>query len=178
MIGVVSTVLGEITDRSNQASAFAWLPIIYGLGAITGPAVGGILVDPAPHPSGPISNLFHSYPYLLPNIVAFGLLVVDLVMSLFMLDESLAKAQDLPPLGERVKCLFTWLWQFSASYWPSYLRVRWFGGGEIDESSRESLAELCSDLIPERGEEVSYQEILVPQISKLPPSIYPFGDHH
>ncbi|KFY97391.1 hypothetical protein V500_02095 [Pseudogymnoascus sp. VKM F-4518 (FW-2643)] len=45
--GVISTCLGEITDRSNQSHAFAWLPVIYGLGGITGPALGGLLVRSA-----------------------------------------------------------------------------------------------------------------------------------
>jgi len=167
----VSTVLGEITDKSNQTSAFAWLPIIYGLGAITGPIVGGLLANPAPNPNGPISHCFHKYPYLLPNVVSSGLLAVDFVMSFFMLGESLAEAQDMQPLGERVKCLFAWLWQFLASYWPPYLRVGRSGDGEVDDSSRESLAGSCPVLIPECGEEVSYHSILVPQIGMPPPFI-------
>ena len=36
--GVVSTCLGEITDRRNQSRAFVWLPVVYGIGGITGPA--------------------------------------------------------------------------------------------------------------------------------------------
>ncbi|KAL3957024.1 hypothetical protein ACCO45_007602 [Purpureocillium lilacinum] len=40
----VPTVLGEVTDRSNQSRAFTYLPVIYSLGSITGPALGGILV--------------------------------------------------------------------------------------------------------------------------------------
>ena len=39
--GVISTCLGEITDRSNQSRAFVYLPVIYGIGGITGPALGG-----------------------------------------------------------------------------------------------------------------------------------------
>ncbi|KAJ4356330.1 uncharacterized protein N0V89_004362 [Didymosphaeria variabile] len=61
--GVVSTCLGEITDRSNQSRAFTYLPVVYGLGAITGPIVGGVLVMEH-HP-------FHKdrpnpYPYIFP----------------------------------------------------------------------------------------------------------------
>jgi len=41
--GIISTCLGEITDRSNQSRAFTYLPVVYGIGAITGPAVGGLL---------------------------------------------------------------------------------------------------------------------------------------
>ncbi|KAJ3472614.1 hypothetical protein NLG97_g10846 [Lecanicillium saksenae] len=62
----VPTVLGEVTDRSNQSQAFAYLPIIYSLGSITGPAVGGFLVGrlaPAKFPLGkkPEPNRRHSW---------------------------------------------------------------------------------------------------------------------
>lgn len=63
--GVVSTCLGEITDRSNQSRAFTYLPVVYGIGGITGPIVGGLLVfykNPL-HKDSP-----NPYPYLLPNL--------------------------------------------------------------------------------------------------------------
>lgn len=164
-LGVVSTVLGEITDKTNQSSAFSWLPLIYGLGGITGPIIGGLLVDPFPTPTGPVSRVFAKYPYLLPNLVSCALLLVDLVLSLFLLDESLAEAQQLPPLGTRVKCLFTWLWQFMASYRPSYLRGRRSEDENEDENhGSESLADACPTMLPPAAEYISYQDILVPQI--------------
>ncbi|KAA8904959.1 major facilitator superfamily domain-containing protein [Sphaerosporella brunnea] len=163
--GVVSTVLGEITDKSNQTSAFAWLPIIYGLGAITGPIIGGVLSGASKHPSGPLSRLFSKFPYLLPNVVCCMILLVGLVLSFFMLDESLHEAQRLPPLSQRVKCLFSWLWQFTASYRPSFVR---FGEGSAWEeeygSPQRTLAESCPALLPDRTEEISYRSIMVPQI--------------
>jgi MFS family permease len=164
--GVVSTVLGEITDKSNQISAFAWLPIIYGIGAITGPIIGGVLADISPPKTGPVSRLFANYPYLLPNLVCSLILLVDLGLSFFMLEESLEEAQKLPPLGHRVKCLFTWLWQFTASYRPSFLRFGGCSDNPEEDVSVGTLAEACPALLPERPEEVAYQSILVPQIGE------------
>ncbi|KAK7192473.1 hypothetical protein DPSP01_009709 [Paraphaeosphaeria sporulosa] len=117
--GVVSTCLGEITDRSNQSRAFTYLPVVYGLGAITGPIVGGVLVMER-HP-------FHKdrpnpYPYLLPNLFAAAVLAVDLVICMFLLEESLEEAKHLPPLGKRVGNLFSWLWQFTSSTRPTYIK--------------------------------------------------------
>lgn len=66
----VPTVLGEVTDRSNQSKAFTYLPIIYSLGGITGPALGGLLV-------GKGST---NYPFLAPNIVAAALLASSLIV--------------------------------------------------------------------------------------------------
>jgi MFS family permease len=118
--GVISTCLGEITDRSNQSKAFVYLPVIYGLGAITGPALGGLLV----FQENPLDKgKPNPYPYLLPNLLAAGILIVDLVLTGFFLEESLEEARDLPPLKKRVRYLFAWLWQSAGgSTRPTYLR--------------------------------------------------------
>ena len=118
--GVVSTCLGEITDRSNQSKAFKYLPVIYGLGGITGPIVGGLLVRKAK----PIGTFGHqSYPYLPPNLAAAGILILELIVTMIFMEESLEEAKDLPPLGNRMRSLFTWVWQFASSSRPSYLRI-------------------------------------------------------
>ncbi|KAI7332447.1 MFS general substrate transporter [Hortaea werneckii] len=117
--GVISTCLGEITDRSNQSKAFTYLPVIYGLGGITGPIVGGLLVlrhDPI-HPDRP-----NPYPYLLPNLFSAGVLMIDLTVTSIFLQESLEGAETLPPLGKRMGTLFAWIWQFTSSHRPTYLR--------------------------------------------------------
>ncbi|KAK0868613.1 hypothetical protein LTS02_003454 [Friedmanniomyces endolithicus] len=96
---VISTCLGEITDRSNQSRAFTYLPVIYGLGGITGPIVGGLMVmgyDPS-HPDRP-----NTYPYLLPNLFSAAILILDMIGTMFFLKESLECAQELPPLGKRI----------------------------------------------------------------------------
>ena len=116
--GVVSTCLGEITDRSNQSRAFIYLPVIYGLGGITGPVVGGLLVSKNAHFSKE-----DPYPYMKPNLVSAAVLIVDLIITMIFLEESLEEARDLPPLGKRVGNLFTWVWQFASSSRPSYLRI-------------------------------------------------------
>ena len=117
--GVVSTCLGEITDRSNQSRAFTYLPVIYGLGAITGPIVGGLLVLPK-NPFDPSKD--NPYPYLAPNLFSAVVLLIDLVLTMIFLKESLETAQDLPPIGKRIGSLFAWFWQFTTSHRPTYLR--------------------------------------------------------
>jgi MFS family permease len=119
--GVVSTCLGEITDRSNQSKAFTYLPVLYGLGGITGPVIGGLLVfernpfdKSKPNP----------YPYLLPNLLSAVILIVDFVLAAIFLEESLEQAQYQKPLGHRIKDVFSRIWQFTSSSRPSYLRQR------------------------------------------------------
>lgn len=120
--GVISTCLGEITDRSNQSRAFVYLPVIYGIGGITGPAVGGLLVfDTIPWNKGKKNP----YPYLLPNLFSAVILAIDLVLTGFFLEESLEEAKELPPLKKRVSNLFSWLWQFTGgANHPTYIRPR------------------------------------------------------
>jgi MFS family permease len=119
--GVVSTCLGEITDRSNQSKAFTYLPVIYGLGGITGPIVGGLLVYQR-NPFDPSKT--NPYPYLGPNLASAAVLTIDLFLTMIFLEESLEEARNLPPLGKRVKSVFAWMWQFTGSSTrPTYLRT-------------------------------------------------------
>jgi hypothetical protein len=77
---IVPTCLGEITDRTNQSSAFTWLPVIYSLGSITGPALGGLLVGAAGGAK---------YPFLAPNILSAALLLSSVVVLAVWFDETL-----------------------------------------------------------------------------------------
>lgn len=117
--GVVSTCLGEITDRSNQSRAFTYLPVVYGIGGITGPIVGGLLVLYKNPFSSSESN---PYPYLLPNLFSALVLAIDLVVCMIFLEESLEEVKNLPPLGKRLGNLFSWIWQFTSSTRPTYVR--------------------------------------------------------
>ncbi|KAJ6260867.1 Major facilitator superfamily multidrug transporter [Drechslerella dactyloides] len=116
--GVVSTVLGEITDRSNQSAAFAYLPVVYGVGGILGPILGGLLSSSKESSWG----IVQKYPYCLPNLASAVLLGLDFLLCVFFLDESLAEARELPPLTDRIRNLFSWLWQFTSAIKPTYLR--------------------------------------------------------
>ena len=116
---IISTCLGEITDRSNQSRAFVYLPVIYGLGGITGPVVGGLLVA-----KGAVPTKDKPYPFLPPNLLSAGILLVDMILSMVFLEESLAEARDLPPLGKRVTNLFLWIWQSASARRPTYLKSK------------------------------------------------------
>ena len=169
--GVISTCLGEITDRTNQSKAFTYLPVIYGLGGITGPMVGGLLVSTKRNSDG---ALVSSYPYLAPNLFSAAVLVVDLVISMIFLEESLEEARDLPPLGERVESLFSWVWQFASSSRPSYLRISRKAGhsqasgdatANEDEDRDDSESETASHismptLLPQHTPDLSRKDVL------------------
>lgn len=81
---IVPTCLGEITDRSNQSQAFTWLPVIYSLGSITGPALGGLLVGVLGGPS---------HPFLAPNLLDAALLLASVVVLALWFEETLDTAE-------------------------------------------------------------------------------------
>lgn len=118
--GLVSTCLGEITDRSNQSQAFTYLPVLYGIGGISGPVLGGMLV----FERNPFTGKKSTYPYLAPNLLSALVLLVDFVLTAMFLEESLEDPDSLPQFGQRVRSLFTWLWQFTGfSRRPTYVRA-------------------------------------------------------
>lgn len=118
--GLVSTCLGEITDRSNQSKAFTYLPVLYGIGGITGPLLGGLLVfDRIPFRGSEPNPL----PYLAPNLLSAVILVVDFILTAIFLEESLEEADSLPKFERRIRSLFSWLWQFTSfASRPSYVK--------------------------------------------------------
>ncbi|KAJ5180173.1 hypothetical protein N7492_003383 [Penicillium capsulatum] len=162
--GLVSTCLGEITDRSNQSQAFTYLPVLYGIGGITGPLLGGLLVLER----NPFTGNQNPYPFLAPNLLSAFVLLVDFCLTAVFLEESLEDAEALPRFGKRFRSLFTWLWQFTGlSRHPTYLRISQPGPHhslhhniphtEEHDSDLDSASEVSSRL--ENPEELTWDEI-------------------
>lgn len=109
--GLVSACLGEITDRSNQSKAFTYLPVLYGIGGITGPLVGGLLI----FDHNPLNlSEENPFPYLMPNLVSAIVLVVDFILSSLFLEESLEDRDALPKFERKIRALFAWIWQLTS----------------------------------------------------------------
>ena len=138
--GIISTCLGEITDRSNQSKAFIYLPVVYGLGGITGPVVGGLLVSKHAH-----FSRTDPYPYLRPNLVSAGVLIMDMMITMWFLEESLEEAKTLPSLGKRIGNLLTWAWEVVSSSYPGYLRISDVGSKRSTYSSGDAADDTDDD---------------------------------
>ncbi|KAJ5778861.1 hypothetical protein N7457_006581 [Penicillium paradoxum] len=161
--GLVSTCLGEITDRSNQSQAFTYLPVLYGIGGITGPLLGGMLI----FETNPFTGDKNPYPYLAPNVLSAVVLLMDFVLTAIFLEESLEDADSLPKIGKKVRNLFTWLWQFTGdSRHPTYVEVSQGPLGihglrdaetEDHDSDLDSASEVSS--IHGHHEELTWDEI-------------------
>ncbi|KAF9259196.1 MFS general substrate transporter [Marasmius fiardii PR-910] len=89
-IGVSKTVLAELSDKTNRADAFALISVAWTSGSTLGPALGGLLADPAtrwPNTFGK-SSFFVDYPYFLPCAVAGLFALLAFIFALIGLKET------------------------------------------------------------------------------------------
>ncbi|KAJ8587725.1 MFS multidrug-resistance DHA1 sub-family [Rhizopogon salebrosus TDB-379] len=89
-IGVIKSMMVEITDSTNLAQAYAYMPIAWSSGGTLGPLIGGSLSRPADR----FPNLFgHSqflktYPYFLPCAVPATFSALAWIVTFFFLRET------------------------------------------------------------------------------------------
>ncbi|KAI9804840.1 MAG: hypothetical protein M1825_001209 [Sarcosagium campestre] len=90
-MGVIQTMVGELVSKpEHEPRAYAVMPFVWSIGTIIGPAIGGTCANPAEtFPSlFSSSGLFGHFPYLLPNIICAGLLVISIALGYFLLEET------------------------------------------------------------------------------------------
>jgi hypothetical protein len=66
------------------------VPFVWSVGTIIGPMIGGLFADPHesyPH-LVPKGSLFERFPYLLPNLICAGMLLLSIVLGYFLLEET------------------------------------------------------------------------------------------
>ncbi|MCJ1467314.1 hypothetical protein MMC07_005938 [Pseudocyphellaria aurata] len=96
-VGTFRTVVAEmIPERELQPRAFSIMPLVYTLGSIMGPGLGGALANPAANFPGTFGNsvFFKKYPYALPNIAACAFSAIGLTTGALFLKESLHSKKD------------------------------------------------------------------------------------
>lgn len=98
-VSVLRTMTSEIIkEKKFQTKAFLLMPIMFNVGILLGPVLGGVLQDPVrsfPGAFGPGSTLggekgvawMLRYPYALPNLINGILLLMALVLVVFGLEE-------------------------------------------------------------------------------------------
>lgn len=114
-ISVAKSVLGEITDRTNQGSAFALIGLNYGVGLIVGPALGGLLSHPVENmpalfaDRGWITFLFIKYPYFLPCLISSIISSMGFVFGYFFLPETCAHLiKGYRPVAQSEEAALIW----------------------------------------------------------------------
>ncbi|TVY59035.1 putative membrane protein [Lachnellula cervina] len=90
-IGVIQTMVGElVTKPEHEPRAYSIMPFVWSIGTIIGPAIGGTFADPATTFPNTFSKdgLFAQFPYLLPNLLCAGLLLISIITGYFLLEET------------------------------------------------------------------------------------------
>mmetsp|Transcript_11135 Transcript_11135/g.41604 ORF Transcript_11135/g.41604 Transcript_11135/m.41604 type:complete len:572 (-) Transcript_11135:96-1811(-) len=109
ILGSMKTSLSEVTDKTNQAKAFSYIGLSFGIGQFLGPLMGGTLALPVEtypslflpsSPLYPIKSFLEYFPFFLPNFVIFLVTLCGTIIGLFLLNES---NQDVLDKRERKK---------------------------------------------------------------------------
>ncbi|OCF34815.1 hypothetical protein I317_04014 [Kwoniella heveanensis CBS 569] len=98
-VAVLKSVIAELCDETNQSLAFSFFPLSNAIGAILASSIGGYFPRfadryPALGESFPI---LHTYPYLLPSLVAALFPLSSGIFAFFFMKETLPPKQPLKP---------------------------------------------------------------------------------
>ncbi|KAJ7793679.1 major facilitator superfamily transporter, partial [Mycena olivaceomarginata] len=87
--GVMKTAMGDLTDRTNRAEGFAYLPIVWAIGASLGPFIGGSLARPHDRFPQLFSGKFwQDFPYFLPCLVTGSVVLLSFFVVFFFFKEA------------------------------------------------------------------------------------------
>ncbi|TFK60007.1 MFS general substrate transporter [Pluteus cervinus] len=99
-VGVIKSMIAEMTDSTNIAQAYAYLPIAWSSGNALGPVIGGFLSRPAEQfPEWFGESEFHKrYPYFLACSVPATFTIVAWFAGYFFLKETVASPTPVSEL--------------------------------------------------------------------------------
>jgi hypothetical protein len=86
----MKSMMADITDSTNVAAAFSFLPITYGTGSTLGPLIGAVLAHPYERFPGTLFSkleFFKQYPYFLACSVPAVLALISMTVTIVCLKE-------------------------------------------------------------------------------------------
>lgn len=111
-IAVMQTLVGEIaTERRHQGIAFAMLPLLWNVGCVIGPLIGGLAYLTRPRPDNSTADVvpqlltawhdefLDKYPYALSNVVVATLYFISAVLGFLFLEETIPKKRGKYDVG-------------------------------------------------------------------------------
>ncbi|KAF9525662.1 major facilitator superfamily multidrug-resistance, DHA1 sub-family [Crepidotus variabilis] len=95
-IGVIKSMVAEMTDSTNISKAYAYMPISWSTGSTLGPIIGGVLARPADRFPAVFGNneFMKKYPYFLPCSIPATFTFFAWIITFFFLKETLADPQS------------------------------------------------------------------------------------
>ncbi|KIK52653.1 hypothetical protein GYMLUDRAFT_179880 [Collybiopsis luxurians FD-317 M1] len=143
-IGVIKSIMAEMTDTTNIAQAYAYMPIAWSTGGVLGPMIGGALARPAdqfPDIFGHNEFLI-KYPYFLPCAVPATFSAIAWIVTYLFLKETVQS----PTLS--LPRLFRWRKQTNAVKSAS-------ADAAIDSTANDIMTE-----IPDNEKPVPFRKLL------------------
>jgi MFS family permease len=104
-VGVLQTTVAElVTSKEHQPRAYSIMPFVWCLGSIIGPAMGGALATPCESYPWlfPRDTIFARHPFLLPNLVCVGVLLLGITIGVLFLDETHADLKSRRDYGRNL----------------------------------------------------------------------------
>jgi MFS family permease len=90
-MGVLQSTVAElVTSKEHQPRAYTIMPLVWCLGSIVGPTIGGALARPCQtYPSlFAQGSIWDRYPYLLPNLFSAFLVLIGVINGILFLEET------------------------------------------------------------------------------------------
>jgi MFS family permease len=91
-VGIIRTMVAEMVPwKELQPKAFSVMPMIWGIGSVLGPMMGGFFANPARRWPGVFGGVvfWQTYPYALPSFIAAAVFLTSLASAIFFLEETL-----------------------------------------------------------------------------------------
>ncbi len=102
-VGVLQTTVAElVTKKEHQPRAYSIMPIVWSIGSIIGPTIGGALAMPCDNLGFPRGGLFDKYPFLLPNLFCVAVLLFGITIGILFLEETHAEKKTKPDFGHKL----------------------------------------------------------------------------
>ncbi|KAJ7510515.1 major facilitator superfamily domain-containing protein [Mycena galericulata] len=96
-IGVMKSAIGDLTDRTNRAQGYAFLPIMWAMGASVGPLIGGTLARPHDRFPELFSGTFwQEFPYFLPCLATGSFVFFSWFLVLAFFKETVPSRNQKP----------------------------------------------------------------------------------
>ncbi|KAI1349642.1 major facilitator superfamily domain-containing protein [Xylaria sp. FL0043] len=93
-MGVLQSTVAElVTAKEHQPRAYTIMPVVWCLGSIIGPMIGGALARPCISYPGLFSpgTIWDRYPYLLPNLFSAFVVLIGVINGFLFLEETHAQ---------------------------------------------------------------------------------------
>ncbi|KAJ4270018.1 hypothetical protein NW762_001691 [Fusarium torreyae] len=104
-IGVLQTTVAElVTVKEQQPRAYTIMPMVWCIGSIVGPMIGGALARPCiSYPEiFARGTIWDRYPYLLPNLFSAATVFIGVIIGLLFLDETHSEKKNQRDRGREL----------------------------------------------------------------------------